>query len=503
MAVNRGNYNLVSEPWIPVLLHSGKIKRFGIREALLRAADVRQLACSNPMDRAALLRFLLAVLYWCRGNPRDGDHEQCQHGIPEEWLDKLDEHRECFNMLGDGKRFLQYGGCGANKLPANYLIQEVPTGSNINHFKHATDADTGLCTACCATGLLRLTVFATSGGAGKPPGINAKPPLYAIPMGASLAKTLTLSWHQRKNLGAPQWLDPAIGLPRQGAIPLLVGLTWVPRRVWLMDPNAEPAKCISCGTHCKPIKQIVFAPIGSQKTTDDELGRIWRDPHVIYTVVKGKDPQSMHGADALKSTTGASLQQLNVMQGILQDAEQLCPGYPDGVSPEDHMKQIFVVGFATVQNDKYLESLAWNMPAPDSFKNLESALDGVVGLRKAIDNVSRIVKKQAKKAISLNTGITSSRKLEDMQAVLSSVAADADTQLSKGALNATSLSSDSQRRVSAMYTPKLQVVAGSLAPSVTTKDMQLKAAIENAVQMISTKNTIKRTRRTEGSDERD
>jgi hypothetical protein len=43
-------------------------------------------------------------------------------------------------------------------------------------------------------GLLRLPVFATSGGRGKPPGINAKPPIYVIPLGLSLAETLRLSW---------------------------------------------------------------------------------------------------------------------------------------------------------------------------------------------------------------------------------------------------------------------------------------------------------------------
>ena len=35
----------------------------------LKQARIRQIAASNPMDRMAILRFLLALLYWCKGNP--------------------------------------------------------------------------------------------------------------------------------------------------------------------------------------------------------------------------------------------------------------------------------------------------------------------------------------------------------------------------------------------------------------------------------------------------
>jgi hypothetical protein len=55
------DFNLVDEPWVPILLHNGKVERYGIRETLLKAGNIRQLACSNPMDRAARGLALLVV----------------------------------------------------------------------------------------------------------------------------------------------------------------------------------------------------------------------------------------------------------------------------------------------------------------------------------------------------------------------------------------------------------------------------------------------------------
>ncbi len=53
-------YNLLNEEWIPVLYHKGEWKRVGIIKALQEAGQIRQIAASNPMDRVAVLRFLLA-----------------------------------------------------------------------------------------------------------------------------------------------------------------------------------------------------------------------------------------------------------------------------------------------------------------------------------------------------------------------------------------------------------------------------------------------------------
>ncbi len=198
------SYNLLDVKWIPVLYRNGDWEQVGIRRALEDAGRIRQVAASNPMDRAAILRFLLAVLYWCRGSPTGGENADKTAPIAPKWFTRLSAEPDYFALLGDGKRFFQQASGKDKKLTANYLVHEVPTGTNAWHFRHSTDRANGLCLACCAMGLVRLPLFTTSGGSGKSPGVNAKPPLYVIPVGASLAETLRLSWSSVPDLGVPR-----------------------------------------------------------------------------------------------------------------------------------------------------------------------------------------------------------------------------------------------------------------------------------------------------------
>ena len=86
------------------------------------------------------------------------------------------------------------------------------------------------------------------------------------------------------NLGTPAWEKPDLQLSKTDKIPLLTGLTWLPRRVWLDNPEEPEANCISCGRKEPLIRQCVFAGIGSTKTKME--ARIWGDPHIIRD---GKD----------------------------------------------------------------------------------------------------------------------------------------------------------------------------------------------------------------------
>ena len=165
--------------------------------------------------------------------------------LPSNWFTKLNDKRNNFILLGDGNRFYQRkpGSGKSEKLSANYLMQEVPTGTNFWHFRHSTDKKNGLCPACCAMGLLRMPLFATSGGRGRPPGMNAKPPIYVVLLGSSLAETLRLSWRQvsSSNLGTPAWENSDLQLSKTNEIPLLTGLTWLQLSVgWTIRRNLKP-----------------------------------------------------------------------------------------------------------------------------------------------------------------------------------------------------------------------------------------------------------------------
>ena len=360
------NYNLLEEPWIPVLMRDGECRRVGIKDALTQAHRIRQIAASNPMDRLSILRFLLAILYWCKGNPPRQSKAKRDASFPSSWFKKLDANKDYFNLLGKGKRFYQYKTSFDKPLTANYLIHEVPTGKNAWHFRHSTDKVEGLCLACCAMGLLRLPVFSTSGGGGKPPGINRKPPFYVVPMGASLAETLRLSWRPVPTLGMPAWEKPSLPLPKTGEVPLLTGLTWLPRRVWLSNPEKRESTCISCGCTERLIRLSIFGPIGSTRTDDSGPGRIWRDPHVLFTTTSTGENISLQVGDALGSPNAAAGQWARVIAGILES---------DTISTSP--TSMWIVGFSTIQNNKYLEIIEHTVSFPTPPKDIQKTIEKI------------------------------------------------------------------------------------------------------------------------------
>ncbi len=282
------SFNLLEERWIPVLYRDGRCERVGILKAFEDAGRIRQIAATNPMDRIAVLRFLLALLYWCKGNPTEDSQAEIDGAFPMKWFAKLEEHRDCFNLLGNGTRF--YQDSEANRpRPASDLTHEVPTGNNFWHFLHATDKLDGICLQCCTLGLLRLPLFSVSGLPDLKSGINGTPPVYVVPWKRTLHESLLANWTCHEDLGNPSWMQPCNPSAASGKIPLLAGLTLPSRRVWLHDGNGS-GTCIACGESSTPVvRTCEYQTAGKQET------ETWDDPHVIY--VEEKTRKSLKSTD--------------------------------------------------------------------------------------------------------------------------------------------------------------------------------------------------------------
>lgn len=318
-------FNLLDEPWIPILWQNGLPDRLGILETLSEAPSIREIASSNPIDRVALLRFLLALTYWCQGNPSEGALRSRRAWFPKRSWDILKQRKSTFNLFGRGPRFYQSRLENAGKSPATRLIHEIPSGTNANHFRHAYDERDGLCPACCALGLVRLPAFATIGGSGFSAGINDKPPVYALPVGDSLAETILLSWQEPETeLGKPAWLDPDLRLPLGKPVRLLTGLTWLPWRVWLDDPAEPKAPCIACGRAELLVRGARFQGRGARPKVN------WRDPHALAA-----GQELLQAANPLRARRKAARSWLDLLNGLIGRFQQ-------SPAPRWH-----VVGFAT------------------------------------------------------------------------------------------------------------------------------------------------------------
>ncbi len=449
------SYNLLEKQWIPVLWTNGNVTRVGIKEALTQAEHIRQIAASNPMDRVAIFRFLLALLYWCRGNPPATADTASEEPFPIDWLSRLDANRKCFNLLGDGKRFYQYREQGGKLLAVNYLIHEIPVGTNFNHFRHSVDGTKGLCPACCALGLLRLPMFSTQGGKGKSPGINAKPPIYVIPLGETLAETLRLSWRQASNLGTPAWEKPDVPLPGMGEVPLLTGLTWLPRRVWLSEPQESLTHCISCGRLDNIILSSVFAGKGSTKTGEDTR-RDWHDPHVIYEQRQNGE-MPLYWADVVRSADAGAGQWARIMAGLLRN-------------PRTERTRAWIVGFSSDQN-KYIEASEMVLPWEVS----DASIEKLIRWQNSNYNLKRKLKQLDEKL---------SREHVEKTAALDAIRSHVEGIVSAKAEELLSGDNAVWKQAAGEYRPMMQMIARSFAPGVTAAAIKRRREIGNMLPQI-------------------
>lgn len=87
-------FNLIDEAWIPLRTLDGKRVEWGLRDTLLRAAEIAVIEDPSPLVVASLHRFLLAVLYRALEGPADIDQAKAwfRNGIPGEKVDAYLEH---------------------------------------------------------------------------------------------------------------------------------------------------------------------------------------------------------------------------------------------------------------------------------------------------------------------------------------------------------------------------------------------------------------------------
>ncbi len=441
------NYNLLDEQWIPVLYRDGRYDRVGIRKALEDAGQIRQIAASNPMDRIAILRFLLALLYWCKGNPPDDVGTSPNMPFPPEWFEKLEASRERFNLLGDGRRFYQ-DRAAQRRRPTTDLIQEIPTGNNFWHFRHSTDELDGLCLACCAIGLLRLPLFSVSGLPDLKAGINGTPPVYVVPWGSSLLKTLVANWIPSIGIGEPVWVNPYGGPRPAESVSLLAGLTMLSRRVWLHDPESD-GTCVACG-----LQKIAIIRTCEFQTAGRQENALWSDPHVVYLdktprkAMKARD-QSAAGRFRMDRPWPDLLARL-VETGRIGTEEKRC--------------SLLIVGFATDQAkniDVWERTVA--MPLGSSIKEMAALL-----LRQWAKQGASMERRIGRSKVEGSAIITAIRPhIEDIVSAQTPQLATGDDR--------------AWQRAAEQYRPVMAVVAQSVSPGFTTAAVQRRRQVSNAL----------------------
>ena len=324
--VTMPEFNLISDPWIPVRLADGSQRLLGLRDLFTQAPAIADLEAA-PHERVSLMRLLVCLTQAALGAPEDdfrwpGFGSKLTTAVPA-YLDRPDIHPH-FNLLGPGPRFLQVKvPVREEPVPASKLMPQLATGNNPTPFDHSGGTERTFAPARLALALLTFQNFYPLYGAGyKGKGPCADSNMaHALLHGRNLEESILLNaldaetiadGFPGQGMGRPLWETGSADVSAQtNATRSYLGRL-VPRHrnLWFHDdgtafdlsneslqyPNYEEAR--------EPSSTVVVV----KKTSGDErrllalrMGRsLWRDLHAL-TVLRASRHQTQQAPPALQS----------------------------------------------------------------------------------------------------------------------------------------------------------------------------------------------------------
>lgn len=285
-------FNVLKEPWIPVISADGSIRELGVREALCCAHELKEVVCENPLETYAVQRFLIAFLMDAYRLEHAGDRKKLfrsgrfDPAVIDGYIDLCKGEGVTFDLFDEKRPFYQatlneqYDSDDRIK-PVATLFHASPSGNNPIHFEHQLASD-----SCCTIpqafrALLSMQTFTPKGGRGYYRSLNGDPCWYVLLKGNNLFETLCLSMLSIGECRGiefdkvlPAWRNASEEPPGtlRADVSMLEGLTFRPRRITLIkDPDDA-------------IRKLFFQP-GERF----EMNERWRDPHVTYVLTKKGD----------------------------------------------------------------------------------------------------------------------------------------------------------------------------------------------------------------------
>ena len=252
------SFNLIDRPWIPCIRLNGARDELSLRDVLVQAQEIREIQGDSPLETAALLRLMLAVLHRVFGPRNWSDWKAIwitrsfDNQKVSSYLEQMDIYPR-FDLFHSERPFYQAQDPKANAKSIISLVLDMASGNNATLFDHHTElAGATLTAPQAARALIVAQAFGIGGLSGTSENFTDAPCAKGIiffAAGATLFETLALSlvrYADDKPLpvtpegDVPAWemenpFEPERKKPRG----YLDYLTWHNRRIWLIPEESH------------------------------------------------------------------------------------------------------------------------------------------------------------------------------------------------------------------------------------------------------------------------
>lgn len=283
----RASFQVLDQPWIPVIAGDGTERLQGLRETLTRAHELREISSASPLEEYAVYRFLgLFLMDALRPESEEDIEDLLDRGSfdPERletYIAMCQSEGVSFDLFDEKRPFLQSAYDKAydrEEKPVSTLNCMLPSGNNHTHFDHAGEIPTVLPPDAALRQILASYLFCIAAAQGYPSGVNASPPYFGVIHGANLFETLIFTLLPTDTIDLPLdkppvlWrrTDPVIPKREIGSTSWLHGMLFPTRRICLIPDENGTVK----GVYLCQGENFVNKPS-------------WHDPYVTYRL--GKD----------------------------------------------------------------------------------------------------------------------------------------------------------------------------------------------------------------------
>ncbi len=279
------NFDVRTEPWIPVRTLSGEKKILGLEVVLEQSPDLDGMDGLDTMAEYSLYRFLavfLMTIYkpksW-RDKYRLIEAGSFDANKWKTYIQHCVDEGVSFDIFDVKRPFLQAVPDDGYDLEKNIksvaeLDNTKASGNNPIHFDHTLEENVVLTPAEAVRGLLSSQIFCTAGLKG-PSNVNGAPPLFFLPKGKNMFETLVyaMATVDGQILGEPLWESKREIVPKEDvpSTTVLYGMLFPSRRIRLIEEDGV-------------VHQVYYQP-GLHFT--GFAG--WTDPHVAYRVKKNEE----------------------------------------------------------------------------------------------------------------------------------------------------------------------------------------------------------------------